>query len=186
MEGTTHYVLQIHYSNLMGLDGQQDSSGYRLCTTDELRPNDADIVAFGTSSINIPAHGSLDVTCEYPIPNGVPDLHIISGMPHMHKLGTYIGSRLMPGGGGAEVDLGTADPWNFESQDWTTVTATARAGDRVRTRCAWENPGNTNVTFGEETSDEMCFAFAMYYPKIEAPNFFWALPAALSSCQPTP
>jgi hypothetical protein len=185
MEGTIHYVLQIHYSNLMGLDGQQDSTGYRLCTTDALRPNDADILAFGTIGINIPAHGSQDVTCEFTVPDAVGSLHVLAGMPHMHKLGRVISTHLEPGGSGAPVDLGTADPWNFDSQIWTTLDVTANGGDLVRTRCAWDNPGDTDVTFGEQTSDEMCFGFAMYYPKIEAQGFFWGLPAALSSCAPT-
>ena len=32
--------------------------------------------------------------------------------------------------------------------------------------CKWDNtaPGATNVTFGEKTTDEMCFAWMYYYP----------------------
>jgi hypothetical protein len=56
----------------------------------------------------------------------------------------------------------------------------------VSTRCYWENPTSSTVGFGEDTSDEMCYSFALYYPKIEAAQFHWTLPAAASQCQQTP
>ncbi|AKT43518.1 peptidylglycine alpha-amidating monooxygenase [Chondromyces crocatus] len=186
VEGTAHFILQVHYSNLMGLSGEQDSSGYRLCSTTNLRPNDADIMAFGTTSINIPANGSQDLTCDLSIPNYIPELNIIAGMPHMHKLGRQIATSLFPGGSSPPVDLGSADPWDFDSQAWLDVSTKLKPGDLVRTRCAWNNPTPTNVQFGEDTSDEMCFGFVMYYPKIEFPQWNWGLPAFASSCSPTP
>src|SRR5262249_47797092 len=68
MDGVTHFVVQIHYSNPAALAGQTDTSGFELCTTSTLRPNDADIMAFGTVDFSIPAHGSLDVTCNVQVP----------------------------------------------------------------------------------------------------------------------
>lgn len=188
IEGTAHFILQVHYSNLMGLSGEKDSSGYQLCTTKELRPNDADILAFGTFSLNIPAQSSADITCELDLPAITPTLHGIAGMPHMHKLGTAMSTTLHPGGGGAPVDLGTANPWNFESQVWTMLGADAvlKPGDKVSTRCAWDNPTSQSVHFGEETSDEMCFGFMMYYPRIATPGWQWGAPAYASTCGPTP
>jgi cytochrome c551/c552 len=188
IEGTAHFILQIHYSNLMGLDGQKDSSGYQLCTTDELRPNDADILAFGTFSLNIPPQSSADITCDLTVPSFFPTLSGIAGMPHMHKLGTAISTTLHPKGGGAAVDLGTAEPWNFESQVWTTLgpDAIVKPGDKITTRCAWDNPTTQTVKFGEETSDEMCFGFMMYYPRITTPGWQWGAPAYATSCGPTP
>jgi len=188
LEGTAHFVLQIHYSNLMHLDGQKDSSGYQLCSTAELRPNDADIMAFGTYKLDIPAQGTADITCDLTLPALTPTLHGISAMPHMHKLGTAIQTTLLPKGGAEPVDLGTADPWSFESQVWTQLgeSATLNGGDVVRTRCAWKNPGNQDVHFGEQTSDEMCFGFLMYYPRIETAGWQWGAPAFASTCKPTP
>lgn len=188
LEGTAHFILQIHYSNLMGLAGQKDSSGYQLCTTNELRPNDADILAFGTWSLDIPAQSSADITCDLDIPGFSPNVHGIAGMPHMHKLGTLISTTLHPAGGGAPVDLGTADPWNFDSQAWTMLgkDAVIKPGDTVRTRCAWDNPTAQDVHFGEETSDEMCFGFLLYYPRIQTAGWQWGAPALASQCTPTP
>ncbi|EYF04495.1 monooxygenase [Chondromyces apiculatus] len=186
IEGTAHFVLQVHYSNLMGLSGERDSSGYRLCTTSDLRDNDADIMAFGTTQISIPANGTQDVTCDLTIPSYIPEMTIVSGMPHMHKLGTQISTTLYPGGDGAAVNLGAANPWNFESQAWTELSTVLKPGDVVSTRCAWNNPTPSTVSFGEDTSDEMCFGFVMYYPKIEFQQWHWGLPALGSSCTDTP
>ncbi len=188
LEGDAHFVLQIHYSNLMHLDGEQDSSGYQICTTTELRPNDADILAFGTYSFTVPAQGSADITCDLTLPAATPTLHAVAGMPHMHKLGTVMSTVNHPASGGADVDLGTADPWNFQSQAWTMLdeSVTLKAGDKVSARCAWDNPTNKDVHFGETTSDEMCFGFLMYYPRIQTSGWQWGAPAAASSCHPTP
>jgi hypothetical protein len=187
LEGTAHFVMQVHYSNLMHLAGQKDSSGYQICSTEDLRPNDADILAFGTYNINVPAHGKSDVTCDFVSPAGAATYTALAGMPHMHQMGRKISTLLHPADGSAPIDLGTADPWNFESQAWTTLDKVpVKAGDKVQTRCAWENPSDKDAHFGEKTSDEMCFGFVMYYPRIVSDSWNWGLPALVSPCVPTP
>ena len=58
----------------------------------------------------------------------------------------------------------------------------------MRTRCAWKNPGDTTVGFGEGTGDEMCFDFIGYYPNIPdrtlggLPIFTWVTPSASAKC----
>jgi hypothetical protein len=37
-------------------------------------------------------------------------------------------------------------------------------GDQVITTCTYDNDTDKAVRFGEDTSDEMCFNFASYYP----------------------
>ena len=60
------------------------------------------------------------------------------------------------------------------------MTNTFTAGDVIRTRCVWNNQTNLPVSFGENTEQEMCFGFAMYYPKR---NFVtWAQPSVQASC----
>ncbi|MRG95654.1 peptidylglycine alpha-amidating monooxygenase [Polyangium spumosum] len=185
IEGTGHYMIQMHYSNLTQLDGQKDQSGFDLCTTTNLRANDADIMAFGTTKINIPAHGALDVTCDLTVPASFPKVNTFSIGPHMHKLGTIISAEHKPVSG-APVPLTNRDPWSFDDQYWDDVVTTIGPGDTITTRCAWQNPSNSNVTFGEDTSSEMCFVFAAYYPRVELANWHWGMPALGSECQPTP
>jgi hypothetical protein len=174
--GTTHYVVQVHYNNVAGLSGETDTSGMELCATDQLRPNDADIVAFGSERFSIPPHGTLDTTCSYTLAAQVPELTIFAAMPHMHKLGTVIATTTAAG-----VDLGQKNPFSFQSQGFVPVTATIKGGDVIKTRCAWNNTTDATVTFGEKTSDEMCYSFTMYYPRL--PNLpSWAVPASASQC----
>lgn len=45
----------------------------------------------------------------------------------------------------------------------------------------WENPGASPVGFGENTDNEMCYGFTMYYPKIERTAWSWAAPAFLAT-----
>jgi cytochrome c551/c552 len=180
--GTTHYVVQVHYNNVNHLAGETDMSGFDLCTTDQLRPNDADVMAFGTFNINVPPHATLDKTCTVPVQAAFDGAHVISAGPHMHKIGTKIITTLVPKAGGPELDLGKKDPFDFQSQYWVKVNdQVMHTGDVVKTRCVWNNPTDQTVTFGENTENEMCFSFTMYYPRVTSlPS--WAAPAAASTC----
>src|SRR5207249_2746001 len=67
-DATTHFVVQAHYLNPTHASGLTDSSGFDLCTTDQLRPNDADVLAFGTQNILLPAHTSVTLNCDVQVP----------------------------------------------------------------------------------------------------------------------
>lgn len=183
-EGTVHYVVQVHYNNVRHEKKHSDGSGFDFCTTDELRPNDAGSFVLGTTRIDIPPRSALDVSCDYGVGGDLAGTHVFSAMPHMHQLGTTIGSTLHRMGA-APIDLGTRAAWSFEDQPYVPVDATLATGDRIVTRCAWNNPGDQPVTFGPNTADEMCFAYTMYYPKVESRTWSWMLPAALSRCAST-
>ncbi len=51
-------------------------------------------------------------------------------------------------------------------------------GDSIRTRCTWNNTTSSPAGFGENTSDEMCFNFISYYPRIESGLWSWLAPSA--------
>jgi hypothetical protein len=174
IDGTTHYVVQIHYNNVANAPNPTDSSGFDLCTTSNLRKYDADTVAFGTELISIPPLGSATSTTCFTVPAGLDGRTFFGAFPHMHKLGTTISTSLRADAG--TTDMGTIANWSFSNQPWLTIAATAHAGDVVRASCSWNNPGPTAVSFGEYTSDEMCFSFTAYYPKADA-SFGWAAPA---------
>jgi hypothetical protein len=180
MSGTMHYVVQIHYNNIGRLQNQTDKSGFGLCTTDKLRPNDADVMAFGTNSINIPAHGTLDQTCTYTVSPALDGRNIFSTFLHMHKLGTQISSTVNPGG--TPVSLGSDPKFSFSNQSWTPLSPYAQlhTGDKVATRCMWQNTTDAVVKFGENTEDEMCFAIVAYYPK--ANMLSWLYPSYTPTC----
>ncbi len=186
--GTQHFIVQVHYSNLTGLSNEMDSTGFDLCTTSELRPNDAAVVAFGSESFTIPAHGSLDITCDLPLPTKQP-MNVISAFPHMHLLGTAIETTATPAGvdagdGGSDLQLGGVAEWDFNSEIWFPLSVTVDPGATIHTRCAWDNTTAAPVSFGQDTSDEMCYSFTMYYPADTAIKS-WTLPALASTCHPT-
>ena len=182
-DATTHYVVQVHYANPARIPGLTDASGFALCTTDRLRPNDADIMAFGTQKFTIPARGALDTTCSVPVPVNGATTHLFAAFPHMHRLGRSISTVALPSGGGSPVDLGAQPHWDFGNQAWIPIDDVLRPGDVVETRCAWQNTKDQAVSFGEKTENEMCYSFVMYYPKITDPAWHWYLPAAYSTCR---
>ena len=186
VEPGTHFVVQVHYNNLAHLAGQQDKTGFDLCTTDQLRPNDADVMAFGTMKFTIPAHATEEYDCNVSVPQQLDGLHLMFAMPHMHKLGKTIATAQHPTGGGAPVDLGTVPSWDFNNQVWQSLDATLHTNDTVSTKCVWTNDTPTDVSYGENTEDEMCYSFTMYYPRVTLSVWSWAAPAALSTCTHTP
>lgn len=182
--GKTHYVVQIHYNNMQELEGQTDTSGFDLCSTSDLRANDADVLAFGSAKFEIPAKSRHDITARWVVPTGYPELHAIGAFPHMHTLGTFISTTLQPKGGGTAVDLGTDPRFDFNNQFFAPLpNVTFKTGDVIETRCVWENPRSAPVTWGENTEDEMCFSFTLYYPKVKVDPWSWGLPAFLSTTE---
>lgn len=181
--GTTHWVMQIHYSNAKDLPGQTDSSGYDLCTTDTLRANDAAVFASGSVSFSIPPRATLDLDCSYTYPTGYPAIHVFSATPHMHLLGTSLSTNVLPGGTGTPVSVVNQPNWDFQTQLAYPANNTINPGDSIVTQCDWNNPGDSAVGFGEYTTDEMCFSFLAYYPAITQPLWSWVVPSALGTCQ---
>ena len=182
-EGTAHYVVQIHYNNAANVPNPSDSSGFDMCTTDNLRKYDADVIAFGSEAIIIPPAATADVTSCLTAPAAYDGRHVFAAFPHMHQLGKSITTNLLPGGTGTPVDMGTDAAWDFSNQPWLPVDATIHTGDVIKTHCKWNNPGGGFVTFGQSTTDEMCYSFSAYYPKLDVASG-WAAPATASSpCQ---
>ena len=101
----------------------------------------------------------------------------------MHQLGTSIATTATSPTF-ATADLGEQKNWDFGNQSWLPVDYVLRPGDTVTTRCAWSNTTDSYVTFGEKTTDEMCYSFVMYYPRIEHPSWHWSSPAVSSVCTP--
>jgi mono/diheme cytochrome c family protein len=182
-EGTTNWVLQVHYNNASGnYEGQTDQSGYELCTTEDLRPNDAGIAAFGTIGISIPPRSKYTMSCTFPAgPNWIGK-KFFNAFPHMHGRGTAISTERVPVGGGNPEVIASRDDYDFNSQANQTLSATVKAGDVLRTHCTWKNPSDDTVLFGEKTEDEMCFDFLSFYPAI--PDYPWVTPSLSPACVP--
>ena len=65
----------------------------------------------------------------------------------------------LAGGTGAPEKIFANPNFSFENQANFPISASVAQGDVMRTRCTWKNPGDTAISFGENTGDEMCFDF---------------------------
>jgi hypothetical protein len=180
--GTTHWVVQVHYNNTKAQTGT-DQSGYQLCSTETLRPNDADVIAFGSTSFAIPPRSTTTIRCDYPLTLPFANRHLFNASPHMHTRGIAMSTERIPGGTGTPDMILDQKAFSFEAQGNFSISKSVNPGDVMRTRCTWKNPGDTTITFGEGTADEMCFDFVGYYPKIDlGPLFTWVTPSLTAAC----
>lgn len=160
-------ILQNHY--FVTEAGHDDASGVAVCTTTTPRPNVAGVLAFGTTSIDIPARarGATAVgTCPATVFNLLgSDVHVLSSGPHMHTFGTAFRSEIIRSGGGTEI-MADIPMWSFNDQAGVphSPPLTIRRGDSVRVTCTYDNPTSSTIGFGENTTDEMCFDFALVWP----------------------
>lgn len=183
-----HFVLQMHYNNLMGLSGEKDQTAMGLCTTDQLRPNDADVMAFGSTSFpDIPVNQQSTWACDATIPalvNQFFPVTIFQAWPHMHQIGRAMDTYITKAGGEV-IPLANVPNYDFEYQiTYPVDQAVLDVGDTLTTKCTWENTTGAPVGFGEGSQDEMCFNFVSYYPRITAAQWHWLLPSqqGVSAC----
>ncbi|MCC6649242.1 MAG: hypothetical protein IT374_27190 [Polyangiaceae bacterium] len=186
--GPTHLVVQVHYSNLKHEAGHVDRTGVDLCTTDAPRKYDADILWVGGFDFAVPPHKTATVECKFDWGQNwtkyLP-LQVVQSWPHMHQLGRKLTTDLVRADG-SQTPLGHADPFSFFDQAAYPVDVTVSNGDKFVTRCTWENTTDKTVTWGEETSQEMCFNLLTYYPRIPLPQFSGPAASYLSDCKMQP
>ncbi|MBM4380365.1 MAG: hypothetical protein FJ086_13880 [Deltaproteobacteria bacterium] len=100
---------------------------------------------------------------DFDFPNG---FNVHSAMFHMHNLGRH-GEALILKPGGERVRLLDIPRWDFHGQREYRFTAPAAfaPGDKVALRCTFDNPGATDVNWGEGTADEMCVVNLLVTPR---------------------
>jgi cytochrome c5 len=160
--------LDMHYYNVGG-GATQDRSGVSICVVkgSKLRPNVA-AVTMGLTSfgpILAPANkrghnatSSCRVTSARPVT-------ILTASPHAHKYATHMKFTVRKANG-REIVMHDM-PFKFGEQASYALNppVVVENGDTITTTCTFDNNTNRNITFGESTENEMCFNFAMYYPK---------------------
>jgi len=161
--------LDMHYFNTTGTKQEADRSGVAICVVKgaHQRPKHA-AVTMGFTSIgpilapamsnNRPSTGTCRVSSLQPVT-------LLTAAPHAHKLAVHMKFTARKGLG-PEIVMHD-QPFKFGEQGTYPLDPpiVLNAGDVVTTTCTYTNPTLRSVTFGESTNDEMCFNFAMYYPK---------------------
>lgn len=120
----------------------------------------AEGLTFGNSTdIRIPAHGSQTLVVEWTVPIDLTLIHIST---HQHALGTYANVELVAPDGTTEILVESRD-WVHPKSYWPKGGIRLAPGRKLRVTCAWENPQDHQVTFGTETTDEMCYGIGFFY-----------------------
>ena len=164
--------LDMHYFNLTGSADEPDNSGVQVCALKQahFRKNLA-AVAMGFASIG--AGGVLapagktnyDNTSTCTI-NASQPVHLLTAAPHAHKYAVHMKFTVKKKDG--TVIVMHDKPFSFGEQGTYPLAGGEQlleTGDVVTTTCTYTNTTNKDVTFGESTTNEMCFNFALYYPK---------------------
>ncbi|XP_028665853.1 DBH-like monooxygenase protein 2 homolog [Erpetoichthys calabaricus] len=173
-----YFRLEMHYNNPLATSGRVDSSGLRFYYTPQVRQYDAGILETG-----------VDVDQKYVIPPGanifksyglcktnifpsllsgpVSDLNVFASLLHTHLAGVAI--RVGHFRNKTQIGfLGVNENYDFSLQRPILLgqTAVVTVGDEIVVECTYNTTNRKNVTtMGLSTTNEMCLAFLMYYPR---------------------
>jgi cytochrome c5 len=170
LKSTDAVVLQIHYFQ-SGKEpaGTKDQTGFAFKFADSVQ-TPLLIAPVGKSGFRIPAgNASYSYTGSFgPLP---VSLKVYGTMPHMHVLGT--GYELsVSNGSNPSTCIAKSDRYDFSNQVtyFFKEPVLVPAGAKVDFRCTWDNsaanPNQFNdppvdVSYGERTDQEMCYAFSI-------------------------
>jgi len=175
---TAKYItLSTHYDNSIRAKGVVDYSGLKFYVAPP-RPHVAGLLWTGSirylSQQGI-APGKKDAivhgVCSIPkalVPPTKP-LTVFGTFAHAHKAGkkVYASHQRLINGVYKEVTAidSPNDIYDFNRQEFKQVEPfELHGGDRIITTCHFDTSDRTQITkFGDETSDEMCFVFLLFY-----------------------
>jgi hypothetical protein len=168
--GPQSLLLDMHYYNVLpGSKEELDASGVEICvvTKPKFRPNTASVFMsfMGIGLPMVPANtANHDLTGVCSVTASAP-VHLLSASPHAHRLATYM-KFIAQKRDGRQIVMHD-EPFDFEEQvsHGLPTEVVLETGDTVTTTCTYTNPTNQDIQFGENTDNEMCFNFAVYYPK---------------------
>ncbi len=146
-------AMQVHYNTRAGVR-VPDQTQAQLMFADRAVTN-AYLVPIVGDGFSIPPNSTgYSYTFDQPNQLGF-DLDVWGFLPHMHTRGRHI---TMTTDSTCLVDI---PKWDFHWQRvyFRPKPTTLKAGGKLSLNCTWDNPEARTITWGEGTSDEMCFAF---------------------------
>ena len=171
----TQLILQMHYWDGMATT-PADRPGYAMKLSSSV---DQEIlyVPLGPEGFVIPAgNAAFTVTERYSLPeltyNGLLEWDILGVMPHMHVLGTSYDFKA----GNKCISRAAAYDFDLQPTYWFENPVTLDVNDdAIEVSCTYDNSaGNpeqladppVDVTWGENTQQEMCYALMYALPRI--------------------
>jgi len=148
----TQMVAQLHLLNTTDKP-IRDSVEIRLRASKAEAPKPVAGYAFGNFDVHLPPlqPSSLQGECDVK-----EDVHILAAFPHMHLLGKRLTFDVARAGG-EFAQVFERNPYDFDDQHMESLDLLLSVGDRTRVNCEYENPYDHEITFGESTTNEMCF-----------------------------
>ena len=191
------FKIEAHYDNAR-MEASTDQSGMRLHLTPTLRPLNNNMVILGMDywdrEFVIPPLStsySLTNVCPMEATQAIGEaIYAYSWNPHMHYYGVSLVTEHYRCGRKIG-ELGRIDQYDFNNQQSYLFADPIKIlpGDSLVTTCTYDtstvNAGP--VLGGEETTDEMCDNYLMYYPYVgtnRKPNFFTACSSFDSGLNP--
>lgn len=131
-------------------------------------PTLAEMVFAGKFLFGIPK-----MTQNYPVTGGCTsnrDFTLFALWPHQHQLGVH--HKFEVTRNQATTTLHDA-PFGFMEQNYYPLTPEfqVQTGDQIKVTCVYTNNTNNTVTFGESSTQEMCFTGMYRYPAAGAGLF---------------
>ena len=112
------------------------------------------------TDIRIPANGQQTLTAEWTAP---VDMTLVYLATHQHRLGTYANIQVVDPDGVTPRTIYENDDWEHPRSLWPEPALRLEKGRKIRITCTWQNTETRTVTFGPETTDEMCFILGFFY-----------------------
>jgi hypothetical protein len=160
--------LEMHFINTgtETVDVEATSELFPRSSPDEVQ--EASFIIIGSLNITIPAKSALELPWSFvTLPSDFADVNFFGATGHTHRFGTA--ARLQISGPQGADPKTIYDPPNFI---WTEAELKffspeehVPAGGGFRFQCAWDNPTDSELKYGESALDEMCFFWTYYYPR---------------------
>lgn len=157
-------VMQLHLVNATPNELTEQVDVFAKTITDEEKRHDANLFAFGTTIIDIPARSAHEIVHDCTVDR---EMEAFVVMPHMHQLGTDV--VFETGMTEDTMEVAYEGIWDFDDQQLIPEQITFRPGMHTRLRCRYDNPHDFNVIYGESSFEEMCFfsIFAKDIPPLQ-------------------
>ena len=181
-----YVILEIHYDNYDFLPNVHDSSGVRLimartpvlhpasmisvadpyASCDENCDEEQGCIPKDSRGVELTATCPTECTTRFSHP-----INVFASKAHMHLLGRYLRSTIIPGGGSSSsskrpVVTSTEEYFHHEFQHFRPESFMIYPGDQIVTQCIFDNDNPHKVDIGDATEDEMCMHVLYYWPRL--------------------
>jgi hypothetical protein len=179
-QNQTHsFWIQMHYTNVEELDNLYDYSGIRFHLSHDKPVYEAAAMLTGLQQLVWdPLDGGLNETHrQVSCPSGCTaafksEINVFGSFLHMHTFGKSIWSALYDSNGNFKHYGNVIEYWSFENQQITEVAYKISKGDRLQLHGIYDTSKyGKQVSFNEQSFDEMLLEILFYYPAQFHPVF---------------